>query len=236
MSFGIVYLSLGLNYVDCTIAALQSKIKYAPRTPATVITNRKADLASKICKAGGIQLQYVDIPDREVRAIKTQVYKYSPYERTLLLDADAWINQELADQFKLLDYTPLALTHAFWHPAVGTAAHTGATDREYTVKAYGGLRYIPQYASGMIFFNRDDENVRRMFDVWLVEWQRFHNKDQLALIRAILQTRVFPLVLANKYWLTDVQGKGFISHRFTQPLPSMPRKDAHSPRRYACIP
>lgn len=235
-SFGIVYISFGLSYVDCTIAALQSKIKNAPKTPATVLTNRKADLDSTLCKRGGIQLQYIDIDAKDTREIKTQVYKYSPYEYTLLLDADAWINAEIAGHFGMLDLTPMALTHAHHHPSIATAAHVGATDRDYTIKQFNGMRYVPQYASGLVFFRRDDERIRAMFDVWHTEWLRFHNKDQMALMRAIISTQVFPLVLASGHWLSGQQGKGFVSHSFGTALPSMPRKDARSPRKYVKIP
>ena len=235
-SFGIVYLSFGATYVDCTIAALQSKIRNAPSTPATVLTNRKADLDSTLCKQGGIQLQYVDMPDIDVRQVKTQLYKYSPYEYTLLLDADAWINAELSIYFGMLDYTPIALTHAHHHPSIATAGHVGVDDRQYTLNSVNGQGYIPQYASGLVFFQRDNPRIQQLFDIWNTEWKRFRNKDQMALIRAIIQTQVFPLVLAGKHWLTDTQGKGFVSHRFTTKLPSMPRKDAHSPRKYTCLP
>ena len=236
MSAGIVYLSFGTNYVDCTIAALQSKIKNAPRTPATVITNRKADLNSKLCKDNNIQLQYIEMESKEVRAVKTQLCKYSPYEETLLLDADCWINSELFNYFRFLDYAPVVLTHAHHHPSVATAAHVGALDRDYTIKTFQNLRYMPQYASGLIFFKRDDPKVRELFDIWHAEWLRFHNKDQMALIRAILITKLMPLVLAGSHWLSGIQGKGFVSHSFGTALPSMPRKDVRSPRRYSCIP
>ena len=235
-SFGIVYLSFGLNYVDCTIAALQSKIKNAPLTPATVLTNRKQDMGSTLCKQGGIQLQYIDINEVDTREIKTQVHKYSPYEYTLLLDCDAWINAELSIYFGMLDYAPLLLTHAHHHPAIATAGHVGIPDRQYTMNSVHGQGFLPQYSSGVMFFRRDDERVRQLFDIWHTEWLRFHNKDQMALFRAIIQTQLFPLVLSDKYWLTDRQGKGFISHSFGTALPSMPRKDARSPRKHQRIP
>lgn len=235
-TFGIVYISFGPAYVDCTIAALQSKIRNAPKTPATVLTNRKADLNSTLCKQGGIQLKYIDATTQDTREIKTQLYKHSPYEHTLLLDADAWINTELAGHFNMLELTPMALAHAHHHPSIVTAGHVGIEDRTYTLKQFNGLGYIPQYASGLIFFQRDNPHVQQMFDVWNTEWRRFHNKDQMALMRAIIQTKLFPLVLAAKHWLTETQGKGFVSHSFGVALPSMPRKDARSPRKYVCIP
>ena len=236
MSAGIVYLSFGSDYVDCTIAALKSKIKNAPRTPATVLTNRKADLDSKLCRDNGIQLIFVDSPDVEVRAYKTQLYKYSPYEETLLLDADCWINLELFDYFKMLAYAPMVLTHAHHHPSIGTAGHVGAADRDYTLNVCQGLYFLPQYASGLVFFKRDDPLVRATFDVWHTEWARFHNKDQMALMRALFTTKLMPLVVADRYWLSQSEGKGLVSHSFGPSLPSMPRKDIRSPRKYRSIP
>ena len=236
MNAGIVYLSFGQTYADCTIAALESKAKNAPLTPAMVLTNRRQDLESKLCKRLGVRVQFVEAPDIDVRTYKTQIYKYSPFEYTLLLDADAWINTELFNEFHILDHTPLALTHAFHHPSIGTAGHWGAEDRAHTLKALGGMQFIPQYASGVMFFRRDDPTVRRLFDAWCREWQIFRGKDQSALIRAIIKEQVFPLVLAQKHWLTARQGEGFISHRFDKTLPSMPRKDAKSPLRNKFLP
>lgn len=236
MSDGIVYLSFGLNYVDCTLAAIRSKIKNSPRTKACILTNRKADLNSKLCRDNGIELKYFDMPDIEVRALKTQLYKHSPFERTLLLDADCWINVELADYFKMLDYAPMVLTHAHHHPSIGTAAHVGTADRNYTLQQLQGLHYLPQYASGLIFFERDNKQVQDTFDIWYTEWARFHNKDQMALMRALLTTKLMPLVLADKHWLSQSEGKGLVSHSFGMALPSMPRKDVRSPRKYTCLP
>lgn len=234
-NYGIVYLSFGTNYTDCTIAALKSKIRNAPKTPAMILTNRKDDLKSTLCKKNNIEVRYVDALNTDVREYKTQIYKYSPFEHTLLLDADAWINKEMADQFKILEFAPLALTHAFHHPSIGSAAHIGAADRAYTMCQLGNLHYLPQYASGLMFFRRDDKSVRKLFDAWNTEWRVFRGKDQAALIRAILKTGVFPLVLARKDWLTPVEGTGFVSHSFGAALPSMPRKDKRSPRRNRSI-
>jgi hypothetical protein len=236
MSYGILYLSFGDTYVDCTVAALKSKIQNAPGTPAKVLTNRKADLASKLCKDNGIQVEYVEAPASDCKAYKTQAYKYSPWSHTLLLDADAWINKELAGQFQLLDIAPTALVHAFFHPSIGTASHIGSKDRVRTVQALHGCKFAPQYASGLMFFRRDDPKVHRLFDQWHEEWQVLKQKDQGALMRAIVRTQVFPLVLWRDHWLTAKQGKGFVSHRFTQKLPSMPRKDKASPMKYKSIP
>lgn len=236
MSFGILYISFGDTYVDCTIAALKSKIANAPKTPAMLLSNRPDDKLSKLCSDNNIEVKIVDAPQRDVRAYKTQAYKYTPWDYTLLLDADAWINKELAGEFCLLDSTPLALVHAFFHPSIGTANHVGAVDREMTVKALHGARWLPHYASGVLFFRKDDPQVKKLFDAWYEEWKILKKKDQAALIRAVVKTQVFPMVLWRDHWLTAVQGKGFISHRFTKNLPSMPRKDMKSPKKYRCIP
>lgn len=236
MSFGIVYLSFGASYADCTYASLQSKVKNAPQTPAIVLTNRQADLSSSFCRRHNIQLHYLPLPDNECRSVKTQVYKYSPWEQSLLLDADCWINKELSSHFHLLDLAPLALTHAFHYPSIGTAAHIGPQDRAYTLSELKGMGLAPQYASGLVFFRRDDANVRRMFDTWHEEWKRFRNKDQAALIRAIVKTQVFPLVLAREHWLCSRQGDGVVSHSFGPKLPSMPRKDYRSPNKLKSLP
>jgi hypothetical protein len=235
-SFGIVYLSFGKTYVDCTVAAIKSKIKNAPKTPATVITNRQADTRSKLCRDNGINVIYMDRPDSDVRAFKTQLYRHSPYEYTLGLDADAWVNQELAPHFGMLDYAPIALTHAFHHPSIGTAGHLDATDLHLTLKAVGGHKLMPQYASGLIFFRRDSTEVHRLYDSWYKEWLRVGRKDQGALLRAIVASQVFPLVLARKHWLTPEEGCGVVTHYFGKELQHMPRKDTNSPLLYKQIP
>ena len=234
--FGIQYISFGESYVDCTVAALKSKIKNAPKTPAIVLTNRKKDLDSKLCRQNGIEVRHINIPAERVREVKTQAYRYSPWPYTLLLDADAWINKELSNQFKMLDFTPLALTHAFHHASIGTAAHIGNADRELTLKAVGGLKYMPHYASGILFYRRDDKDVRRFFDTWYSEWLKLKGKDQGALLRAVVASQVFPLVLARRHWITPEQGKGFISHSFGPKLQDMPRKDRRSPRKFKYLP
>lgn len=235
-SCGIVYISFGKTYVDCTVAAIRSKIKNAPKTPATILTNRAADVHSKLCKSAGINVRYIDWPDSQVRAVKTQLYRYSPYEYTLGLDADAWINQELIGLFRILDYAPIALMHACLHPSIGNAAHLGPLDTTMTLKAVGGIKLMPHYASGLIFFRRDDLAVHQLYDAWFEEWEKLGKKDQGALLRAVVKSQVFPLVLARKNWMTDTEGCGVVSHYFGKTMQSMPRKDVNSPMRYASIP
>ena len=234
--FGIVYISFGETYVDCTIAALKSKIANAPNTPAILLTNRADDTKSKICANGDISVKYLDMKNTDVRQVKTQVYRYSPFKKTLLLDADAWINRELSNQFKMLEFAPIAMPLAHHHPCIGTAAHLGPNDKAITLKAVRGLRYMPHYASGVIFFRRDGQRVQRLFDAWYEEWAKLRSKDQGALLRAITKTELYPMMLPNKDWLTEIEGRGFISHSFGPKLPSMPRKDRRSPRRHKFIP
>lgn len=236
MSFGIVYLSFGETYADCTIASLRSKAANAPKTPAMILTNRKQDLQSKLCKQYNIQVKYVEAANTSVREYKTQIYKYTPWDYTLLLDADCWINKELSGYFGLLDITPVALTHAFYHPSIGSAAHLGNEDKALTLKAMNNMELAPHYASGLMFFRSKDANVIRLFDRWNKEWQVCRGKDQGALMRAIVAEQVFPMVLARQHWVTDKQGSGVVSHRFGSDLPSMPRKDAKSPLKNRYIP
>lgn len=234
--FGIVFISFGPDYVDCTHAALRSKLKNAPRTPALVLTNREADLKSKLCRGPGLAIKYLPRPVADVGLVKTELYKYAPWPYVLYLDCDCWINKELSAQFGILDYTPLALTHAYHHPSIGGADHIGEADRAHTLKAVGGMKFMPQYAGGLIFFRRDDVGVRRLFDSWQTEWLVFKKKDQGALLRAVVKTGVFPLVLARKHWLSPVEGNGFVSHSVGPTLPSVPRKGKRAPRHLKSLP
>jgi hypothetical protein len=235
MSLGLLYLSFGSDYADCTIAALQSKIKNAPKTPACVLTNRKADLKSELCRRHGIQVKYIEAVTDQVRFYKTQAYKYTPWDNTLMLDADAWINKELFEQFSVLRCAPIALVHAHFHPSIGTAAHLSKPDHLRTLQTMHGSLWAPHYSSGLIFFRKDSPAVHQLFDAWHAEWKLVPQKDQGALMRAIVKTQVFPLVLYRDHWMTGKVGKGFTSHRFEATLPVMPRKGEHSPKRHSYL-
>jgi len=114
------------------------------------------------------------------REIKTQLNKYSEYDKTIYIDADvipikaipSWIWEEVGDFKIALDF----------NDTVGKCNHISRQEREYTIQQYG--EQAPQFNSGVILWKNNDK-TDNLFNLWHNEWSRFNKHDQLALTRAL---------------------------------------------------
>ena len=103
----VVYDATGTNkfYNEC-LYSIQTLKKHNPNLPVTVFSdiNIKNDLIDNI----------VLIPRNKVSLrCKTNYMYQSPYDKTLFLDTDTYINHNLDDMFVILDKYDMALAHDF---------------------------------------------------------------------------------------------------------------------------
>jgi hypothetical protein len=91
------------------------------------------------------------------------------------------------------------------HQETGWLWNATAAERQVTEQE--GLRLVQ--LQGGVFFVANTEQVRRFFETWLVEWERWGQIDQGALMRA---QRQVPL----RVWLfgRDWNGGALVEHRY----------------------
>lgn len=116
------------------------------------------------------------------RWAKVNLYKLSPFEDTLYLDADTRVLGDLAFGFYLLNLGADLVIVASRPQGIDALKHLSTEERQYTLAK---LTHFPlQLNTGVMFWRRNDA-VGALFEAWQEEWLRFRGKDQGALLRAL---------------------------------------------------
>ena len=112
MTKGLLYVCFGKEF-DESLAMLTRVTRQSTDLPITILTNRKAP--SVIWKEHhNVNFMYFDMKKTDNRQIKTQAAHYSPYENTLLLDADTVIQKKgLNNIFSLLKNIDIVVSPEF---------------------------------------------------------------------------------------------------------------------------
>lgn len=119
------------------------------------------------------------------REIKTRLSTFSPYQETLYLDADILPLKPIGELWNYILKGDMAITPDR-HPTVALCGHICEEEKNYT------LEYIPesatQFNTGVILW-KDSIQTQSLFEQWYQEWLKFKKQDQLALVRAIHNTK-----------------------------------------------
>ncbi len=101
---GIVYVSTGANYVAEAVASAEQVRRVMPDISITLFTDQPFEnpLFENV-----VVLQTL----RRENADKILGIQHSPYERTLYIDSDIYIIDDLSDIFATLDQFDLAIAH-----------------------------------------------------------------------------------------------------------------------------
>jgi hypothetical protein len=163
---GICYIAFGEN---CDTIAAHTVALSAKNTslPITVITNVEK-CHPKWDKTQGINFIYVNMPIEKNREIKTQLYKYTPYDETLYIDCDSVIaKQGIEKIFDHFNGNDLILQ------AYGTRPWISENKfyRIYRDTAKKLDCHLPLniYVGGIFVF-RKSETTKKFFDTWNEYW------------------------------------------------------------------
>lgn len=201
---GVLYVAYGDNAREQARGSIQTVRAKAHGLPVAVVSNTPLMAADH-------QIYHPEA-DKGARTQKTQMYRLSPFEQTLFLDADTEMLSSPAAGWELLKYVDLVLcqdiTRNFaddhWKPH-------NKDEIAATIKQIGIAQHI-YFNSGVIFFRRN-ERVAALMDAWYEEWQRWSLHDQMALLRAIHRcpVRIAPM---RAPWNTHRQSEAkFIFHK-----------------------
>ena len=151
---------------------------------------------------------HIDCPDEGMpgRWAKVNVMHLSPFDRTLLLDADTRVYGKLDVGFRILaDGWDLVIVPSEMQKQ--PLHHLDVGERNVTLAEIGD-GFPLMLNTGVIWWGRS-RRLERFSQEWRQEWRRFKRHDQGALLRALEKCPV-------RLWLLgrDYNGGEIVEHRF----------------------
>ena len=211
---GVVYCATGSGaYLEAALISAIALRNLEPELPITIISER-ADLPTRSLSHYGISTRNFDprrLPAEHQpylsRYLKTHLIHFSPYEETLLLDADILPHQPVRDLWAALDQGDIAMVKDRL-PTLELCDHVGAEEKDYTLTQVAPT--TTQYNSGVLLW-RKNAAMEALFDDWFQEWQRFHKQDQLALMRSLHKTQTQVVDLPGTYNISPIDSAPLIA-------------------------
>jgi hypothetical protein len=190
---GVIYLAFGYEYVVQAIQSACSLKSIHPELSITIATNipLKQGIPSSISYNNTVigtklfdEVVYIKDTDGSNRNYKTSINTYSPYKKTLFLDSDTIIKDEIISGFKIFDYADLA---ALYRPTASGPMVDSWTG-EIHVEGLD-IDTISSFYSGVIFFNTD--TTENFFDKWNEKYKLFGYKfDQFSFTHSIITSDI----------------------------------------------
>lgn len=195
---GVIYVAYGSGAIREAGFSIDSLRKFHDWS-VSVVSDRKIPGVGHIHRAKRVDALSPG------RWAKTNLDILSPYERTLFLDADTRVCGKLDIGFKLLERGWELVMVPSISQGEQALAHLSDIDRLTTqLEAPGAL----QLNTGVMWF-RKTERTATLFKKWREEWIRFKDKDQGALLRALVNNPVALCLLGRPY-----NGGAIVQHRF----------------------
>lgn len=198
MSLGVLYVAYGRKAKQEARFSVESLGRVHPTWPVTVITDNEP--------IGWAPSQPWPDSGTPGRWAKVNLDNLTPYDCTLFLDADTRVYGDLDVGFRLL--------RLGWDMVMVASKPQGGemlghlTDQERAV-TLAECRIDPlQLNTGVIWF-RKSYRVKLLFREWRKQWERYKDKDQGALLRA-LEKRTAHIALLG--W--PFNGGAVVGHRF----------------------
>jgi len=217
-SRGVVYVAFGTEYIKVGAASAHSIRRWGPDLGIHVVTNRE-QFEHRERWPAGTTFDYRPLPDEANRAIRTQIDMLTPFDRTLLLDADTYCTSSTAlvpfgylDCFDMavVTYKTLGLdaglrAHKDWGPvcvSLGTGGHFC-------------------YCGGIVYF-RKNHRVADFFATWHRLWkQGGQGRDMLPMFTALWRSDVRFLPMPGQdVWIG--QQHGVFRHSPGRQVPQLP--------------
>jgi len=157
-SFGAVFIGFGYEYLlMATYAALSFK-QYNPDAPAKLITNVAGAEGSATLQTIFEFIEVLSLPDRDCLKIKSSVFEHSPFDKTVLLDADSVALASFKEMEHALERFEMAAVLRYFPIPLDDKI-----DNELR------LRDFSYWHTGILFF-RKTEQVEAYFRYWAAEY------------------------------------------------------------------
>jgi lipopolysaccharide biosynthesis glycosyltransferase len=206
-ALGVIYLALGRPYLAMALLSAKSMVDHNPEIPFTIVTNvSKEPPKADFFRKNFDDWIHVDVDASVNRNLKTNILKYSKYDKTVFLDCDTIVMGDLSVASFMLDYFDVC---------VRLNRYPQKRKGKGDVNVLGGLRVrdLPHWNSGVMLIRRSDP-AKAFFESWSLKFSELGNKyDQVALVPAIFETGARILSLEDRWNATD---PGVGRHRWRQ--------------------
>jgi len=163
---GVVFVATGARYIACAEAAAHSVRRHMPDVPIALFT----DAGQRGIPLSGIFDPVIEL-DGAHRRSKVDCLMNSPFERSLFLDADIRVLEDVSELFDLLERFDMAMAHAH----ARNRAATRAAWRQALPDSY------PQFNTGVMAVRRSTR-TRDLLQAWSDSFKEAgFRKDQVTL-------------------------------------------------------
>ena len=166
---GVIYIATGEKFVELAAKSAQSLKACCPGLSTHIFT--ECDITSYDCFDGSTKISE---PHR--RSKVDYIYK-TPYQKTLYLDADTKVCEDIAHMFILLDRFDLALTQGRGRSEKNLKRHVG-----YAPKSF------PPMNGGVILFKKTGQVIDFFKDWRKAFYKEGYSGDQVTLRHLVWQT------------------------------------------------
>ena len=200
--FGCIFVAFGRPYLIQALNSVQSLRKVSPSVPVCVLTNSLLEPPSAFAdwdRNNDIWI-YVEASDNQNRLFKTDLLRYTPFEKTLYLDCDTEVLQDVTSMFGFLCHWDIAfrLKEEGYSPQKEKG-------RQTVLNGKAAIFELPHWNSGVFLF-KANPRVEEFFALWNKHFRAGKIQyDQVALVEAIFRSSCRILSLdarwnAGKSW------------------------------------
>ena len=181
---GVVFVATGARYIACAENAARSVRQHMPDVPIALFTNA-GNLGVLLSDAFDTVIELESVHHRS----KVDCLMRSPFERTLFLDADIRVLEDVSDLFQLLDNFDIAMAQA----------HARNRDATRAVWKTALPDAFPQFNTGVIAVRRNPE-TQALFESWSSSYKEAgFRKDQVTLRELLWSSELRLATLPPEY-------------------------------------
>ena len=181
---GILYIATGKKYLDEAISSLGSLRRHCPDIEVCIKTDQDVKVNDPHCTIELIESSHDGMGDKVAQLRNT------PFERTLFLDTDTWVCEDISGLFELLERFELAAAFA---PKMGVTEIYGISCPDS----------FAELNTGVLLY-RNCESVANMYAAWKEKYDQIRANgieahDQPAFRHALYHSDVKLFVLPHEY-------------------------------------
>jgi len=195
---GVLYLALGLPHLSMALLSIKTLRKFNKDISVCVLTNVEMPLFVKKNDFNIDVWRYLEIDTKDSRVIKTSLYDYTPFDKTIFIDTDTVILEDISSALIYLDYFDICIKQKNVPYPDSVKGRYRLMSGRYMVKD------LPHWNSGVIMFKKNDR-VEHFFKEWSERFNKLnYTFDQIALVESILFSDCKILSLEDRWNFQDV--------------------------------
>lgn len=185
---GVVYVASGRPFVEEAFTSAESLRRHMPKVPITLFTHERVSHPSIDDVVIDTRLR----EDENPKEGKIACLNRAPYERTLFLDTDTYVCEDVSEVFTLLDAFGLAAAHDPARLYYAGESHPSSLPESF-----------PELNTGVLAYRRDSSSVRALLDAWKNRYGKMGGetpeRDQLSFREVLYESTVRMTVLPTEY-------------------------------------